>query len=90
MAPGTTGAPTVLAFKSDLDRWLHDMSVDSLKGTVALRSAPIISELRVSMAKHANLRYETDTLRVAHHESVLQLHTSLERMIEQIRFRQDA
>jgi|SRR5215469_13198676 len=81
------GRNSVLALKSDLDVWLHDTPVGSLE---VKGSAPVISKLRKSMSEHANLRREAHNLRAAHHESVLQLRTSLDRIMEQIRFRQDA
>jgi len=78
---------SVLAYKADLDSWLHNTSVRSSDPSRKVCNAPIISELHKSMSEHVNLRRESHSLRAAHNRSVLQLRTSLDRIMEQLRFR---
>ena len=78
----------MLALKSDLDVWLNDAPVRFLDPSKELCSVPIISELRKSMSEHATPRHSAHALRLSHRESILQLQASLDRIMEQIRFRQ--
>jgi hypothetical protein len=83
---------SVLALKGDLDTWLRSAPLGLNEASSDSDYGACISSLRKSMAEMANLRRNSCDLRVAHHESVLRLRSSLDAILRQmaIRKRTDA
>lgn len=75
---------SVLALKTDLDAWVHSAPLGLNERSSNTQHRACITNIRTSLAKMAILRRNTYELRVAHHECVLRLHSSMELLMRQM------